>query len=287
MTTPARAHGLLGRLPGQIPAGLRDLTCYAAGPLPKPPASVPVPSVADWGILGNQAYGDCGVAGFEHGIEAAAADSREDEAFPDEQQCVSYYLAYTGGQDSGVVLSQFLAYVRQHGYYGHTVAAYAPVAVHDIPSLQFCVAAYDFAYAGISVTQAMLDAFDAGEPWTAETFTGPVLGGHCVPVVGYDSAWLYIVTWGRVQRIAYPAWHQMADEAWAVLSGELVSAGKDGLGLNLAALEADLPELAAPSAPPHHHRGLLEEAAELIRAVAASPEKDVTELLAFLASHHL
>ena len=61
---------------------------------------------------------------------------------------VSYYLAYTGGQDSGVVLSQFLAYVRQHGFYGHSVAAYAPVAVHDVPTLCFAIDAYDFAYVG-------------------------------------------------------------------------------------------------------------------------------------------
>jgi len=38
----------LGRHPGQIPAGMRDLTYYAAGPLPKAPASVTVPSGITW-----------------------------------------------------------------------------------------------------------------------------------------------------------------------------------------------------------------------------------------------
>lgn len=53
-------HALkLGRLPGQIPAGLRDLTFYAAGPLPAPPASVAVPAVpaqpdgTPWGMDDN------------------------------------------------------------------------------------------------------------------------------------------------------------------------------------------------------------------------------------------
>jgi len=232
-----------GRLPGKIPVGLRDLTYYSAGPLPAPPASVAVPSVADWGMDGNDAYGDCGVAGCNHGFMAAAADTNLNETFPTADEVVSYYLNYTGGQDSGVVLSDFLAYVRQNGFYGHTVAAYAPVAVHDVPTLKFCVDAYDFAYLGIHVTQAMMDAFSAGQPWTSETNQGDILGGHCVPAVGYSDEYLSIVTWGAVQQIAWPAWHDMSDEAWAVLSGELVSAQGDGHGINLDALQTDLNRL--------------------------------------------
>jgi hypothetical protein len=234
----------LGRLPGQIPAGLRELPYYAAGPLPRAPASVPVPAFGDWGMLGNDAVGDCGVAGLQHGFEAAEAGTGEREQFPDSQRAVSYYLAYTGGQDSGVVLSQFLAYVRRHGYYGHTVSAYAPVAVHDVPTLQFAVDAYDFAYAGITVSQAMLSAFSAGEPWTLDVVQDQPLGGHCTPVVGYSSEFLTVITWGQPQQIAYSAWHYIAEEAWAVLAGELVTAESDGRGLNLAALRADLGRLA-------------------------------------------
>ena len=233
----------LGRLPGQVPVGLREVPFYAAGPLPKPPPSVAAPTVADWGMLGNANFSDCGPCGLEHGFMAAAADTSEREMFPTEQQCVDYYLTYTGGQDSGVVLSQYLAYVRQRGFYGHYVAAYAPVAVHDVPTLQFTVDAYDFAYTGITVTQAMMDAFDAGQPWTTALTQGEPLGGHAIPVVGYDDSWLYAVTWGAVQRIAYPAWHQIAEEAWAVLSGELLCAKGDGHGVSLAALQADLSRL--------------------------------------------
>jgi hypothetical protein len=247
----------LGRLPGQIPVGLRELPYYAAGPLPKPPPSVAVPCVADWLLLANgpdptcPAYpsglGDCGVAGLEHGFMSAAADTAERETFPGADQAASYYLTYTGGQDTGVVLSQYLAHVRQNGYYGHSVAAYAPVAVHDVPTLQFCIDAYDFAYVGITVTQGMMQAAEGPAPWTwtMESVQGPALGGHCIILVAYDSAWLYGVSWGQVVRIAYPAWHQMGAEAWAVLPGELRSAGTDGHGISLAALDADLPLLAA------------------------------------------
>jgi len=238
----------LGRLPGQIPVGLHDLTYYAAGKLPAAPASVAVPSVADWNMDGNDTYGDCGVAGLDHLFKAAAADAGETEAFPTAEQVVKYYMRYTGGQDSGVVLADFLAYVRKHAFYKHKVTAYAPVAVHDVPTLTYAIDAYDSAYVGITVSNDMMSAVQGSNgpwTWTLDDLGGGAAGGHCIILAGYDSNWLYGVTWGSTIRIAYPAWHQMSDEAWAVLPEELVKAGDDGHGINLAALKADLPALAA------------------------------------------
>jgi hypothetical protein len=232
---------LFGRLPGHIPAGLEDLLFYIAGRVPKAPASVAVPTVADWQMLGNDQYGDCGVAGLQHLFMADAADTATSESFPSEADLVSYYLQYTGGQDSGVVLADYLAHVHQAGYFGHEVAAYAPVKVHDIPTLQFAVWAYDAAYCGIAVTQQMQADFQAGQPWTLESLESPVVGGHCIPIVGYDSQYLYAVTWGQVQPIAYSAWHYLSEEAWAVITGELAKG--DGHGVSIKALQADLKHL--------------------------------------------
>jgi hypothetical protein len=239
----------LGRNPGHIPNGLRDLTWYVAGSLPRPPASVAVPTVpvdADgtvWGMDGNDTYGDCGVAAINHLLMAAASAVGviSGEEWPSDQQVVDYYLTYTGGQDTGVVLADFLAYVKKNPFYGHMVQAYAPVAVHDIPTLQFTVDAYTAAYTGIKVTQAMQEAFGEKRPWTLKDLLSPVVGGHCVPVCGYDDSYLYAVTWGGVQAISYSAWHHMSDEAWAVIPKEL--AGGDGRGVDLAALQADLAKI--------------------------------------------
>jgi hypothetical protein len=64
-----------------------------------------------------------------------------------------------------------------------------------------------------------------------------------VPAVGYSDEYLTVVTWGQTQQIAWPAWHAMSDEAWVVIVGE--DAKGDGHGINLAALQADLPRLGA------------------------------------------
>lgn len=238
-----------GKLPGKIPVGLRDLTFYASGALPKAPASVAVPAVTassdgtPWGVLGNDTKGDCGVAGIDHGFMCDASIAGIAEQFPSADDVVSYYLAYTGGQDSGVVLSDFLAYVRKNQFYGHTIAGYAPIAVQDVPTLNFVVDAYGFAYTGITVSAAMMEAFREGKPWTlAEVLSEPV-GGHCIPICGYDSDYLYAVTWGKVQPVSYSAWHYIGDEAWAVIPGEFVSRGGDMRGVSLDALNADLSKL--------------------------------------------
>lgn len=238
-----RTAGLLGRLPGKIPVGLRDLTYYVAGDLPKPPPSVDVPNFPDWGMLGNSTYGDCGVASLQHGLEADATITAEHEQFATEAQAVEYYLNYTGGQDSGVVLSDYLAHVRQHGYYGHKVTAYAPVAVHDIPTLQTAVWMYGFAYTGIVVTAPMQQAFANGQPWTADMLNSGILGGHAVPIVSYDDQFIRVITWAGVQEITYSAWHLMSSEAWAIITGEFVAHHGDGRGVSLSALQTDLNRL--------------------------------------------
>ncbi len=276
-----RVAGKLGARPAAFPAGLGDLTHYVAGALPKAPASVAVPAFPDWGMLSNDTLGCCGVAGIQHLMEAAATDASEQEQWPTAQQVADFYLTYTGGQDSGVVLSDFLAYVRKTGFYGHTVTAYAPVKVDDVSTLMTALYLYDAVYTGISVTQGMMDAFQAGKPWDAAAVQGEPVGGHCVPAVGYSDAGLTVITWGQPQLITWPAWHAVSTEAWAVITGEL--AGGDGHGVSLSALQADLDKLDVPApapAPQPGHPGLLAELAALVR-------RDAAAALAFLDRHGL
>lgn len=240
--------GKYGCLPAQFPGALKDLTYYAAGPLPTAPPSVAPPTpptaVADasgpWGILGNDRYGDCGVAGLQHGFEADASATHESLAWPTDQQATEYYLHYTGGQDSGVVLSAYLNYVRQNKYYNNSVALFAPAQVNNIPVLQTGIYLYDFLYTGIAVTDVMEQEFGNGQAWDSAGASGTIVGGHCVPLIGYDDQYLYCITWGRVQPITYPAWHSIASEAWAVLTGELLARHGDGRGINVSALRQDL-----------------------------------------------
>ena len=240
-----REAGKFGLLPGKRPVGLKDLTWYVAGALPKPPIKVDVPAFGDWGMLSNDRLGCCGVAGLQHGFETDATITHERETWPSAEHCADFYLNYTHGQDSGVVLSDFLNYVRSNPYYDHTVEAFAPVAIQDIPTLQTAINMFGFAYAGIEVTAGMQQAFGQHQAWSTTQLNEPVIGGHCVPLVGYDNTFLYCITWGGVQAITYSAWHQIATESWAIISGEFVARHGDGRGVNIDALRADLNRLDA------------------------------------------
>jgi hypothetical protein len=243
MTTP-HPNYKLGRRPGYVPDGLRDLTWYAAGDLPAPPVRCPVPPPGDgdWGMDANDTLGDCGVAGLHHGDMCVESDTANPVVPVTGPDIASYYMTYTNGEDQGVVLADFLKYVEQTGWFGHTVTAFAPVKIADMSTIQFTVNAYGFAYTGIVVTDLMMQASNAGQPWTADMFAdGTVEGGHCVPLVGYDTENLYAITWGKVQAIQYSAWHLISQEAWAVLMGEITAAGNHGI--NLQALQADIGRL--------------------------------------------
>ena len=234
----------LGRNPGHVPNGLRDLTWYVAGDLPAPPVRrpVPPPGNGNWGMDGNDVYGDCGVAGLHHGDMCVEYDTATPVVPITSDQITQYYLSYTGGQDNGVVLADFLGYVQKTGFFGHSVEAYAPVSISDMKTLQFATNAYGFCYTGIQVTDLMMNASNAGQPWTADTFAnGTVEGGHCVPIIGYGTDNLYVATWGMMQAIEYSAWHLIAEEAWAVLMSEVTAKGNHGI--NLAALKADISKL--------------------------------------------
>ena len=85
----------------------------------------------------------------------------------------------------------------------------------------------------------------------------------------------------------------MSSEAWAVIVGEDTKDSSDGRGISLSALNADLDRLdavapaPAPAPAPAAHKGLLGELAGVVRSIAASGEKDITEAIAWLASHGL
>jgi hypothetical protein len=246
-----RPVGRLGRNPGHIPNGLRDLTWYVAGSLPAAPLEVTPPVLpvssdgTPWGMDGNDTYGDCGVAGIDHGELAVDAQTGVPLlGIIRPSRVIEYYLKYTGGVDNGVVLSDFLGYVKDVGFYGRKLAGYAPVSTTDYATLQFVINGYGYAYTGIQVTDLMQQAFSNHQPWTAADFVnGNVIGGHCIPLVGYDSNYLYAVTWGSIQPIQWSAWHLISEEAWACIWGEIPAGGLDKHGVSLAALEADINKL--------------------------------------------
>lgn len=212
----SRTFGKLGKLGPRFPVGLKDLMSYAAATLPPPPASVDwAKNVADWPMDGNDQYGDCTMAAAAHCLQSWNAEANVNLPIPSEQQVVSTYLQLTGGADSGLVESEVLRTWNTVGLWGDRIAGYAPVNVHNLVALRQAIDLFGGTYVGIQVPANAQQQFESQQPWTLASGwqNQSIVGGHAVPLLGYDADWLYCVTWGAVQQMAWDWWHTYGDEA--------------------------------------------------------------------------
>jgi hypothetical protein len=237
-----RTPGKMGKLAPQFPVGLKEMPAYAADPLPQAPPTVDwSKNVSTWPMDGNDKYGDCTMAAAAHLIQSWNAETGEPLPVPSEDQVVAQYLKLSGGQDSGLVESQVLKHWMAAGLWRHRIVGYAPVNVHSLDLLKQAIAFFGGVYVGIQVPANAQDQFRAGHPWTLDPGwqQQPIEGGHAVPLLGYDDQYLYAITWGAVQPMAWDWWSTYGDEAWAILSAEFSRAGRVN-GIDVATLQADL-----------------------------------------------
>ena len=239
-----REIGKLGKLAPQRPEGLHALAFYQTNPLPKAPASVPVPKVVNWGMLGNDQYGDCTFAGIVHARMATASILSITETFPSTQQVIQAYLKYTNGQDAGAVEADLLKYWQANPLFGSKIAAYAPTDRADLDELRSVINSYGLAYIGISLPAPAEQQFGHHKPWTLTHTPADqnIIGGHCIILVGYDKDYVYGITWGAVQPIAWNWLQTYMDESWAIITPEIVTKGQFGQ-LRLADLLKDIGKL--------------------------------------------
>jgi len=239
-----RIFGKLGKLAPARPDGLHMLAFYQSNPLPKAPEKVTSPVVADWGMLGNDKYGDCTFAGIVHARMANATVLGLTESFPSESDVVNTYLSYTKGQDAGAVEADLLAYWKSNDLFGSKIAAFAPTDHADFDELKSVIASYGLAYIGIRVPAPCEQQFALHQPWTLTNTPADnnIIGGHCIILVGYDEQYFYAVTWGQIQAIDYNWLRSYMDESWAIITPEIVTRGQYGQ-LRLAELLADIEKL--------------------------------------------
>jgi hypothetical protein len=242
-------HYKLGRIHDHYPPPVSDLATYATKPLPAPAASVAIPSIAgnnrtDWGMLGNDQWGDCTIAGADHVIEADSAVATQPFTLPSLNAVEHEYFGLTGGPDSGLVLSKVLKAWRASGMFTNKLAAYAPVQVTNTTLLQQCIEWFGTAYVGVNLPQPAEGQFnpDGSGIWdlTGTAADQQIEGGHCIVLVAYDGEYLYAVTWGAIVSVTYGWWARYGDEAWATITQEFVARGGDARGISLSSLEADL-----------------------------------------------
>ena len=217
------------------------------------PASVDYYSQLPYiGMLGNDDWGDCVEAGDGHVTQQQTFLGQGNEILISDAEVLSAYSQITGFNpnagppgdnptDQGTEIQAGLDWLRKTGFGGHKIAAFAQLDPTNMNEVKLAVSEFGAVSIGLAFPESAMDQFNAGQPWDVVKGS-PIEGGHCVIVAGYDATYLYVYTWGAVQKMTYAFWNEYVagngGEAWAVVSQDWVNAttGKDIAGVDLQTL---------------------------------------------------
>ncbi len=198
---------------------------------------------ADWGMMGNDGYGDCVFADDAHQVMIITANTGA-IVVPTTDQTLAQYSAETGfdqsdpSTDNGADETTDCQYLVKNGFLGHKASDTAMVDPTNLDHMTWTVQLFGAAKLGVNWTKKQMDQFNNGETITGDP-NGEVDGGHDVVVVRRQGDQWWIVTFGkRVQADA--GFIAAAEECHALLWVDWAGQGNAPSGFNLAALDADL-----------------------------------------------
>lgn len=247
-----------GRLPAQPARPYLTAATFLAAQ-PAPPASSdwlsPVPA-ADWGMLGNDQWGDCTCAGVGHKRIGDVYVNQGTTLTVTTADALALYSAVTGfnpndpSTDQGAVCQDVLQYWAKSGFLGEKIVAFAKVNLSNLTAVKQAIAVFGQIYTGFNFPSSAMDQFNAQQTW--DVVAGSTIeGGHCVTIGAYDATGLECVTWGATQRMTWAFFQKYFDEAWVIVTPDFVNAatGDDKLGVSLYQLGQDYAALTGKPNP--------------------------------------
>ncbi|HEY6325631.1 MAG TPA: hypothetical protein VIW73_03820 [Candidatus Cybelea sp.] len=240
------------RMVGKLPPKRDDRTLlfeeYLSPRLAEPPARVDRESrVHRWPMYANDRLCDCTCAAAAHMVQSWTAYARRREIVPEWRAVVASYYAITGGRDEGAYCLDVLKHWRAAGVGGDRIAAFAQLRDRDSTQLKLAIDLFGSCYLGFALPDFALHTrrrWDVPASGSTGNARPNERNGHCVSVMGYDAAHLYIVTWGRLKAVTWAFFSAYMDEAYAVLSRDWLSAARKApSGFGLRALRRDLERL--------------------------------------------
>jgi hypothetical protein len=211
-----------------------------------------------WQMLGNgpdntvspgfQGAGDCVFAGGDHEtmlwtLEAGSAAEFSGATAISDYSAVTGYNPKDPNSDQGTDVREALKYRQNTGLIDaagsrHKIGAYLALEPGNVDHLMEALYLFGVVGIGIQFPGSAMDQFNAGKPWSVVQ-GAQIEGGHYIPLVA-KRANLECVTWGRIQQMTSQFYAKYCDEAWAILSPEMLKTGKSPEGFDLGQLQTDL-----------------------------------------------
>ena len=202
---------------------------------------------------GNTEQGDCVIASKLHSIGIWTANESGIPALSTDAEALQTYHDLCGRGDEGCVITDVLDRFKTAGLpcggVTHRLDNYVSID-----------------WTNPALVQAAVEVFGGGmclginlpSEWTCTDCVWPAaasgnVGGHDVPVVDVDPAYVSICTWGGIARIENAGFFSRSfiEEAYCMLSPDWYSSGGvSASGINQETLAADLALVAGGATPP-------------------------------------
>ena len=253
----------LGKKPGVVvdPRTIQLKKLLGKG-LPMPPAQSYVGKDEPIRMYGNDRYGSCTCTAHGHRIDVHEKASRQLEIQLTTEDVLKAYSDVTGFDperpetDNGAYMLDVLNYQRRTGMgreadgSRHHIGAFAQIDLLRADPLHWKRASWMFGGLNIGAWLPISAAYqlDAGKSYwrvtEGEDAEPGSWGGHAMHLVGYSEGSAVLATWGQRIRATWEWLRKYCDEAYVVISEDLMkSSGATPQGFRLPALYDALEDL--------------------------------------------
>jgi hypothetical protein len=219
----------------------------------------PLPQALSWGhglpfnlgVMLNNTLGDCTCAGLAHARQVITYNATgKMVTLPNEYVLKLYqqgcgYVLNDPSTDQGGNEQALLTYCHQNGIPTpdgpDKILGFVEIDHAKIEDVKRTIAEAGFVYLGINIPNSWCSA-PIGSIWDVPI--GDIEGGHCIIGVGYDSNFIYVISWGYFWPMTWTAFAQVCDEAYLVADKAWIAAtGKTPFGMSLEQLESSMAAL--------------------------------------------
>jgi len=200
---------------------------YFAGTLPT--ASFPIDTtggITDFGLMGNDLYGNCGACGEVHLEMTTAVMAGVLGPPPNSPLAVTRYNDYDGNQPPpgpGVDLASYAKWLFEQGL----IKGWAPVDLSNRDQAFALMQAAGGLYIGVNLTDNNESQFNNGQPFDPQGQQPNPQDGHCVDLskAATATSGLEVITWGRswpvtAEWLEVCFWQNPNAEAFILLTTE-------------------------------------------------------------------